>query len=236
MGGVISFILNCLFAGVIIVWEFHYHCAAIFLSSLTENDYIAESMRPDHYALEGWKACLRNAHIDADVVFFGNSIIAGSDFQTYFSDKKIVTLGYPGQNLRGMRRRVEHITLCHPKKVFVMGGINDLHRQTPETTAGRLKLLLSEIQEALPNAEIYIQSILPICHNMERTYKECKIIEQTNVLIKETVEKHGAIYVDLYSLYFDGRQLEPSLSKDGVHLYPEAYERWADAIRKYVYN
>ena len=71
---------------------------------------------------------------------------------------------------------------------------------------------------------------------MERAYKECKIIEQTNVLIKETAEKHGAIYVDLYSLYFDGRQLEPSLSKDGVHLYPEAYERWADAIRKYVYN
>lgn len=235
-GGIISLLLNCLFAGVLIVWEHYYHCTSMFLSSIIEKDYIAEALRPDHDALEGWKACLRSAHIDADVVFFGNSITAGSDFQSYFSDKKIVTLGYPGQNLRGMRRRVEHIALCHPKKVFVMGGINDLHRQSPETTAGRMKLLLDGIHNAVPNAEIYVQSILPVCHNKESVYKDCATIKRTNELIKKFALQQDATYVDLYPLYFDGEQMDPSLSKDGVHLYPKAYDRWADAIREYIYQ
>ena len=36
-------------------------------------------------------------HLDADVVFFGNSITRASCFDTYFPDVSICNLGYGGE-------------------------------------------------------------------------------------------------------------------------------------------
>lgn len=53
-------------------------------------------------------------------------MIEMSDFQSYFPNKKIIELGYPGDNIKGMQMRVAQIVAVHPKKVFIMAGTNSL--------------------------------------------------------------------------------------------------------------
>lgn len=66
----------------------------------------------------------KKINIDADVVFFGNSITKGSDFQQSFPDKTIVNLGYSGDGFPHMLDRIEQVRCVSPNKVFVMAGIN----------------------------------------------------------------------------------------------------------------
>lgn len=86
--------------------------------------------RGDYYCISGWTNTLNKLNYDADVVFFGNSITRGGDFQDYFTDVKTCNLGYPGDNMDGMMLRMGQIKAVNPEKVFVMAGINGLQSQT----------------------------------------------------------------------------------------------------------
>ena len=59
-------------------------------------------------------------------------------------------------------------------------------------------------------------------------------IVKCNHLIRDIAEEKGCIYVDLYNLYAKDDIMPEELTRDGVHLLPEAYDRWAEAIRVYV--
>ena len=41
-------------------------------------------------------------------------------------------------------------------------------------------------------------------------------------------------YVDTFSLYYKNGELNPQYSKDGIHIRDDAYEVWANAIRKHI--
>ena len=85
---------------------------------------------PDYWAIRGWTNTLQKMSYDADICFLGNSITYASNFQTYFTDKKIVELGYPGDTMIGMMRRMDMLRAVCPEKVFLMAGINDLANQS----------------------------------------------------------------------------------------------------------
>lgn len=107
-------------------------------------------------------------HVDLDVSFFGNSITRGSDFQQFFKDNKIINLEYSGDNMLGMQRRVSMLTAANPKKVFIMAGTNDLVHIDLEEYKKRYDNLVSAIMDSLPKSSIYVESVLPTNHNVEK--------------------------------------------------------------------
>lgn len=195
---------------------------------------------PDFWALDGWTNTLKQMNYDADIVFFGNSITRGSNFNEYFPDKKICNLGYPGDNLFGMAKRVEmgQLQAVTPEKIFIMGGINGLKSLSLEQFEQAYRHLIVSICDSLPNASLYLESILPINHQFENgtLYADNEKITACNTIIKNIADSIGATYINLYSIYETDGELKPEYTIDGVHIRPEHYDKWAEAITPFIYE
>ena len=191
--------------------------------------------RGDYCSIRGWTNTIEKLHLDMDVVFFGNSITCGSSFEKYFPNVKICNLGYPGDNTDGMLLRTNQIKAVNPEKVFVMAGINGLHIQTEKVFTEKYATMVDSIKLAVPTAKIYLQSILPVNPSMKggKGINKEKIVK-CNEIVQQIAKQKGCVYIDLYKLYAVDRIMPKELTPDGVHLYPKAYDRWADEIRKYI--
>ena len=187
--------------------------------------------RGDYHCIRGWSNTLRKLDVDADVVFYGNSITSGSSFDKYFPDLKICNLGYGGDDLDGLRFRAYTIATVKPEKVFVMGGINGLNIMPLKIFPEKYELMIQSIKEAAPEADIYFQSILPV-----KSHKMTKKIIECNKIIDSLSNVYGCRYIDLFSLYEKEGAMNMDYSVDGTHLKPEHYDKWAEAIREYVYE
>ncbi len=191
--------------------------------------------RGDFYCIKGWNNSFAKLGVDFDVVFFGNSITAGSDFRVYFPEVSICNLGYPGDEIDGMILRIPAIKGIHPKKLFLMAGINGLKQMSEEVFKDKYKSLIMVLKDSLPGTQIYLQSILPV-NNTE--FKEAHVdngkIEKANNIIKDLANKNGCNYINLYDLYVKEGQMPKELSRDGLHLKQEAYSIWAEAIKPYM--
>ena len=59
-------------------------------------------------------------------------------------------------------------------------------------------------------------------------------IREVNKMIKKVAAERDVPYIDIYSIYEEEGQLPMTLSTDGQHLKPEAYERWAQILSPYI--
>lgn len=190
--------------------------------------------RGDYWCILGWTNTLKKLNFDADVVFFGNSITCGSNFQDYFSNIRICNLGYSGDNMDGMMLRIGQIKAVTPEKVFVMAGINGLQNQTEEVFENKYQRMVDSIKSSVPEAVVYLQSILPVNHSMKKGVASAAKIRKANEIIAKIAARSNCVYVNLWSLYEKDGEMPKELTRDGVHLFPEAYDRWADEIKKYI--
>ncbi len=182
----------------------------------------------------GWNNCLEKLDYDADIVFFGDSITRNSDFRTFFPHKKIVNLATPGDSLSDITKRVDGVAAVSPEQVFVLGGINGLRDHNIATRVQEYKDLLKKLRDAVPNATIYVQSVLPI--SVEKQQEICQ--NQTIIAFNKELEKlcdgKNTLFVDLFSVYQKDGSLPPQHTSDGVHLLKESYDVWADVIKEYI--
>ena len=202
--------------------------------------HIISENRKEYDCLRGWTNSLESLHDTVDVVFFGNSITYGGSFDQVFLDMKVCNLGYPSDDLAGMRKRIPQVVALHPRKIFIMAGTNNLSRYEHDSFEQQYKELIKEIKQQLPDASIFVQSILPynsnICKTKFKVDRKQATIE-ANRVIKNVADGEGLKFVDLYSLYadYDG-QMNISLTPDGVHLRSEAYKIWYKEIKQYIYD
>lgn len=232
----ISVVANiALFAGLAIV-ENRSHVLA---SALERRGYITleDSKSSNYWTIVGWRNTIKKMYTEFDIAFFGNSITCGSDFQQFFPDKKIINLGYPGDNLVGMKKRISMLEASNPKKIFIMAGTNDLVHIDTETYKSNYIKLIDGIRNAVPNAQIYVQSVLPTNTDFPNKYAPNKKVIQANKMIENIADSLNFKYINLYDSYIDSEgELIKELTRDGVHLHPTAYDKWAKIIEKYVYE
>ncbi len=174
--------------------------------------------------------------VDADIVFFGDSITIGGAWADAFQDVNIVNLGISGDSIRGMTCRVDMIASVRPEKVFILGGINSLTDHNSKEILKQYKNMLEKVHESVPEAEIYVQSILPISVEKEKECADNTIIDAFNTELEKLAAEAGATYINIHDLYELDGSMNPELTKDGVHLKPEAYNIWYKALKGYVYE
>ncbi len=228
-----SVLINILLAGAVYVAEKQGHVYSMALERrnlMTLDDQV----HPDYWARFGWKNTVEKLHTEFDIAFFGNSITRGSDFQTFFPDKKIINLGYSGDNILGMIRRVPMLQAAKPKKIFIMAGTNDIFHLSIDEYAIRYENLLNAIQDSIPTAKIYLQSILPMNQDMKAGSPSDEKIRQANKKVTEIANKRHLQFINIYSLYVKDGKLPEEITTDGIHLHPENYDRWAKAIEKFI--
>lgn len=187
--------------------------------------------------LEGWANCIGKQKIMADVAFYGNSITYESDFQTFFPQINIINLGCNRDDLDDLIHRSFLISSVHPRKLFIMGGINSILDVSLDTFEKKYKILVDTIIIQNPGVKLYMQSILPTNYELEigSRYKgfHDKIKEANRIINMISLDK-GCQYVDLYSAYQINDTMPREYTRDGLHLYPEAYSIWAKTIYPYL--
>lgn len=176
-----------------------------------------------------------------DIVFLGNSITDGGEFQELFGLENVLNRGIRSDRISGVLKRLDQVTSGEPKMIFLLIGINDVadSRNTSASIASQYENLVKAIRSATPSTKLYIQSVMPINNDFKR-YKSLfgreSIIPPLNDRLKQIALENGAIYIDLWPVMADEKtgKMRKELTSDGLHLSGTGYKVWTEAVRPYV--
>ena len=218
-------------------------CLALFIMLFINGKYynkilikigIKKSKPKRNWTALSWDSCLHKLDIKADVVFFGDSITRGSNFHEHFRHIKIVNLGCTEDTLCTMKERVSMVSAVNPEKVFVLGGINSLRDNNIDKSINEYDALLTALQNEVPYAEIFVESVLPISREKEATICKNFTIIEFNSRLKELAQKRNMEFLDIHKFYIKEGEINPELTSDGLHLRPEAYVHWEKELDIYL--
>lgn len=119
------------------------------------------------------------------------------------------------------------------RKIYLMLGVNELGWASDQAFIDCYAKLIGDIQTLQPEAEIVIQSILPVTkeksdnddiYNNENIYR-------FNGLIQTMTEELDVIYADLVpAVAAEDGSLPADGAADGVHLTKSYYQKWLDYL------
>ena len=168
--------------------------------------------------------------LDGGAAFVGDSLTDWMRWNELFPDVRSRNFGIAGDTTVGLKARINQVVAARPAKVFLQIGTNDIEfgRYPPEQIVANIDYCIGELQKGVPGVTIYIENLLP----RQPQYDEK--VRTVNALLKDVAEKHGLVFIDLYSLFVKDGRMDPSLSPDDLHLSGQGYLRWRDAIRPYI--
>ena len=167
---------------------------------------------------------------NADIIFVGDSITARCEWQEFFPDKVVLNRGIDSDVTEGVLNRLDVIEVANPRQIYLMIGINDIRQKIPmDVTVTNYKQIIEKLTQALPDTELFIQSVLPIGANTGMSNEDVMALNEELVRLADA----GSLtYIDLYSLLADDQNFLPQkYSVDGVHLTGDGYRIWLNAIR-----
>ena len=165
-------------------------------------------------------------------------------------NNKIVFLG--NSITEGILVRLDEIIFYKPLAVFLLIGINDIfdtdipnrEKITPIYVANNIIKIANQIIDHSPSTEIFIQTILPINHEIyieengffpKHNVALSEQIIQINSMIMNQVAGQQYKVIDLHSVFTDQDGLmNREYTADGVHLNNNGYSIWVDYIHGYI--
>ena len=126
-----------------------------------------------------------------------------------------------------------------PERIFVMLGVNELGWAKSENFHDYYVQLIERLRQDHPQAEILIQSILPVSKLQEekKTYVNNTRIAKYNEIIRQVCGETGAPFLDVASAVVDEEGfLRSDWTYDGVHLNKKGCAAWLDYLRTHAVN
>ena len=165
-----------------------------------------------------------------ELLFFGDSITADSNFGDFFPERSVKNLGVYGDTLEDLLARVDSVRAADPERIFLLGGINCLRPDNVELCLEQYAALLDALHKACPDAWICVESVLPLGAELDPDGRENDAVRRFNAGLEPLAKEKGCGFSDLYAVYEKNGALDPALTRDGIHLNFTAYGPWADCI------
>lgn len=170
-----------------------------------------------------------------EIIFLGNSITDIGEWTEIWNNKKVKNRGISGDNTFGVLARLDEIFSSKPAKVFIMIGVNDIARDTPDSIIiANYKKIIQDIKTQSPATKIYVQSILPTNNQFtefKRHQNKTEHIVIVNTAMKTYCTDNNIVYVDLYNNFLDKENnLDKIYTNDGLHLNGLAYLKWKEIL------
>ncbi len=164
-----------------------------------------------------------------DVVFLGDSITQGGNWQELFPSTPLRNRGIGGDTTGGVLERLDQVTAGKPSKVFILIGTNDLAFGVSEDEiVNNLGVILERISGGSTDTRIYVQSVLPRADAYQQR------VESLNESVLASLP--GSVtFVDLYPHFLseDG-SIRDDLANDELHLMGDGYILWRNLIQEFV--
>ncbi|MGL5317940.1 MAG: GDSL-type esterase/lipase family protein, partial [Bacteroidales bacterium] len=165
----------------------------------------------------------------SDIVFIGNSITNGGEWQEFFPELNIINRGISGDRTTHTLNQLQPILEGKPQKVFIKIGTNDGPSDTNNPgIASRIAQIIDSFLIKSPDTKVYIQSVLPRNGNQS--------IRDLNSRIQSVCETKGVTYLNVYSELknADSTSLNANYHNDGLHLLGSGYSKWARFLKTHI--
>ncbi len=190
-----------------------------------------------------WFESLNKSTPSGGIVLVGDSITQEFCIHEMLFNNRlpISNRGIGGDTAKGILNRIGcSIIELNPSIVFLLIGTNDMAdiNYTMKSLVDTIEEIVRKSFEKLPNVTFYILSVLPVNSGIDsatvgkRTNEEIKIL---NDEINNLAKRNNAHYIDIFTLLKDNDgNLRNELTRDGLHLNPQGYRIFLDAIAPYL--
>ena len=179
-------------------------------------------------------------------LFLGDSITDFYDLDKYFNDYKVVNSGISGNQTSDIYKDIKkRAYVYNPSTILLLIGTNDLeHDVSNEDIIKNIKNIIKSLNENLPNATVYLESIYPINNEKDSKINHSSVGKRKNkdiVLINSELKQYcndkNCTYLDMYSLLEDkDGNLKLEYTKEGLHMSDEGYEVITKELKKYMHK
>jgi lysophospholipase L1-like esterase len=161
------------------------------------------------------------------IVFVGDSITAGGDWQKWFPDYAVSVEATPGDVTDRLTERLPAIIELQPETLAILIGANDFgQNRSVEYVVRSIEYFLAMVRQDVPGSRTLVQSIMP------RGREYSSDIQEANRHLRQYALNVHAQYLDLWpAMATDEGELRPELTTDRLHLTPEGYEAWLGELR-----
>ena len=151
-----------------------------------------------------------------------------------FAPLKAVNLGIGGEQTGHVLWRItegKELEPIKPKAAVIMIGTNNMgSKQTPENIAGGVKAIVEELRKQRPDMKILVLAIFP--RSAKATDNIRQKVNATNAILSKLDDGKMVFYKDIGPKFLESDgTLEKKIMPDLLHLSPEGYQIWADAIK-----
>lgn len=168
-----------------------------------------------------------------DSVILGDSISESLSFYEILSKNNVVAK--KGLTVYKAEKQISDVVNKNPKKLFIFLGNNDLFEETliEEKFVTQYSSLIDKVKRNVPNAKIYILSILPVNNKAEKEnpFLNRERILSFNKAIKSMTQKYNLNYINIFPV-INGR--ENLYEQDGIHFKYDFYKYLLSYIETYV--
>jgi lysophospholipase L1-like esterase len=183
----------------------------------------------------------RLAQGNVDLLFIGDSITAGWAGQgkkawgEYYARRRAVNLGRSGERTQHVLWLLDNLDVdkIAPKLAVVLIGTNNTRDNTAEEIAEGITRIIARLRKKLPKTQILLMAIFP--RGLDKTDPQRQIVEKANRMIAKLADGERVVYLDLRDRFVkpDGTPTQ-LLRSDSVHIMPDGYRAWAEAIEPAV--
>ena len=204
--------------------------------------YLAKNPTADYYNRKCEAFKLENANFaHGQTVFIGDSVTDGCALDVFYPDLStaVYNRGIGGDSTAGVLKRLEFSLFdIKPSRIVLMIGINDINGMVSNSKIlENYGKILSEIRTALPEAEVYCVSIMPVNKDLEsytniNAEKTNSRVLEINPEIEALVVSCGYHFINLHADFCDADGfLKKELSPDGIHLNHDGYTVYSAIIK-----
>ncbi|MCA9168477.1 MAG: sulfatase-like hydrolase/transferase [Planctomycetales bacterium] len=176
---------------------------------------------------------------DADLVFIGDSITQGwegagkEQWEQHYANRKAINLGFGGDRTEHVLWRLTqgNYGKVKPKVAVVMIGTNNTGHsmQDPLQVSAGVQKILTTIGEKTPDTKVLLLGVFP---RGESPFDAARL---NNVAINQSIrrlaDEQRVFFRDIGHVFLENDgTLSKEIMPDRLHLSPEGYRRWAEAI------
>lgn len=165
-----------------------------------------------------------------DYVLLGDSRAVGFSFYGFLPEERVIAES--GATVLHLEEHIPDIVALNPSNIFLCYGLNDIMLgtwPTPSDYVTKYTSVINEIHEQLPDANIYISSILPA----PGSGVQSQLSDYSQALDEMCSALNRCYFVDNDDI---SSQYSGLWENDGIHVMSDFYPHWANNLITAVYN
>lgn len=168
----------------------------------------------------------------SSTVIMGDSQSQGLDIYDILNPTSVIAV--KGGNItKANSNNISTLKNLYPTNIFTLYGMNDMliYKDDIDSFVKDYSSLIKNIQKELPEANIFVNCIMPVSDKVTKSNPIYKDIDNYNLELEKMCKDLNITFINPSSILTDNPDL---LEADGMHFKPLFYKYWLDFLQEYL--